>query len=157
MLNNKDLQAIFFKVAIASFVLTLLIAAPYITKRSADKAGINEAAAGVEKAGAGQAVVAASGGADDVFAALNVGKASDHQVKPGFGNLPNELFPGNRPFSLDFHKMPVDYLVPQAPEVTRTSILRIKELKVADLAAIEAQQAMAKNYDENPARNGSSQ
>ncbi|MBU1106327.1 MAG: hypothetical protein KKB51_06640 [Candidatus Riflebacteria bacterium] len=153
MFNNKDLQVIFIKVALASFVLTLLIAAPYIAKRASGKTG-ESAGGAVERAGEKLAVKAVSEGADDVFALFKTGKASEKQVKPSFGNLPNELFPGNRPFSLDFHKMPVEYLVPPAPEVTRTSILRIRELKMAELEAIEAQQAMAKNYDKSP-ENGS--
>lgn len=154
MLNNKELQKIFIKVTLASFALTLVIAAPYITKRLSRGDNKNAAPRAVSRSVDNQKPMIAAD-ENDTFALLNVGKASEKQVKPGFGNLPSELFPGNRAFALDFHKLPLDYMVPQQPEITRTAILRIRELQIADLAAVEAQRAMAKNYEKTPKEEGS--
>ncbi|EKD81987.1 MAG: hypothetical protein ACD_39C01534G0003 [uncultured bacterium] len=153
MLNNKDLQKIFIRVALASFVITLLIAVPYISRRMPKEDAPARGNSSVIRYGL-RPIATPAAGNSDASGVLNTGRASEKQVKPSFGNLPNELFPGNRPFSLDFHKLPVDYLEPQQPEVTRAAISQIRQLQIADLAALEAQQAMAKNYDKSPAEDG---
>ncbi len=58
---------------------------------------------------------------------------------------PNKL----RTFSLDFHKLPLEYMTPQQPEVIRTVLVKIKQLQAAELAAVEAQQAVAQHYDKS--------
>ncbi|PKL45639.1 MAG: hypothetical protein CVV41_01170 [Candidatus Riflebacteria bacterium HGW-Riflebacteria-1] len=143
MLNNPGLRKILIKVVMASFVLTLLIAAPYIARRlpKAD----SEKKSGSKVIRYGTKGFSWNTGQNDTESAT--GESSAKQLKPSFGNLPNELFPGNRPFSLDFHKLPLDFMIPQQPEITRTAVTKIRQLQAAEFAAVEAQQAMAKNYD----------
>lgn len=145
MPNKKALQALFIKVSAISFFVTLLIAAPYISRRApgllkslteSNKAGrLTEKLAGNTSSGSDESLL------EGLMAPK---KAAVNQVKPGLGNLPVEFFSANKAFALDFHKIPADYLTPQAPEVTRTAVSRLKEFKAADLKAIAAQQALLK-------------
>jgi len=144
MLSNPLLRKIIIRVVVASFLLTLLIAAPYIARRLPQPEGEKKAESKVVRYGT-KGFSWNTGKENENQA--STGDVAATQLKPGFGTLPNELFPGNRPFSLDFHKLPLDYMVPQQPEVTRTVTRKLKEFQIAELAAIEAQQAMAKNYE----------
>jgi len=144
MLNDPGLRKIVIRVVVASFVLTLLVAAPFIAKRMRQSEGAKKSGSKVIRYGT-KRFSWNSGQSDETDSAS--GEVSEKQLKPSFGNLPNELFPGNRPFSLDFHKLPLDYMTPQQPEITRTVVRKIKQFQVAELAAYEAQQLMAKNYE----------
>jgi len=153
MLNDPRLRKIVIRVVVVSFALTLLVAAPYIAKRmpkgeDGKKSGSKVIRYGTKKFSWN------TGQSDETDSTS--GDISAKQLKPSFGNLPNELFPGNRPFSLDFHKLPLDYMVPQQPEVTRTVLRKIKQFQVAELAAFEAQQSMAKNYERSQPNGGTS-
>ena len=68
------------------------------------------------------------------------------QLVPEFGELPRELFPGNRPFSLDFHQLPTDYLMPQSPEAVRTTMENFNRLKTANKKALLSQQELAERF-----------
>lgn len=149
MLSNPSVRKIVIRVVFASFVLTLLIAFPYIVKRVRQTDGEKKSGSKVIRYGTKKFAWNA-GRAENT----ETGEVSTKQLKPSFGNLPNELFPGNRPFSLDFHKLPLDYMVPQQPEVIRSALVRIKQLQVAELAAIEAQQAVAQVYDKSRRKAG---
>jgi len=144
MLNDPGLKKIIIRVVVVSFALTLLVAAPYIAGRLRRSDGDKKSGSKVIRYGTKRFSWNSAKGEDDQPA---TGEIATKQLKPSFGNLPNELFPGNRPFSLDFHKLPLDYLTPQQPEITRTAGIKIKQFQVAELAAINAQQAMAKNYE----------
>ncbi|PKL47812.1 MAG: hypothetical protein CVV42_11765 [Candidatus Riflebacteria bacterium HGW-Riflebacteria-2] len=151
MLNDPALKKIVIRVVVVSFVLTLLVAAPYIARRLPQSDGETKPGSKVIRYGTKRFSWNNSKGEDDQS---STGEISTKQLKPSFGNLPNELFPGNRPFSLNFHKLPLDYMIPQQPEVTRTAIRKIRQFQVAELAAFEAQQAMARNYEKPQLNNG---
>ncbi len=133
----------FVKITAVSFILTLIIAAPYISRRAPEiirsltKTGdqkVVETAARVDPG---------NQGGDELADLMTPKKASGKQVKPSFDNLPVELFSSNQAFALDFHKLPVDYLVPQAPEATRNALAMIRQLRDADLKAFAAQKEIA--------------
>lgn len=153
MLNDPGLKKIIVRVVVASFALTLLVAAPYIARRLSKSDGEKKPGSKVIRYGTKRFSWNNAKGEDDQSSNTEI---STTQLKPSFGNLPNELFPGNRPFSLDFHKLPMDYMTPQQPEVTRTVLRKIKQFQVAELAAIAAQQTMAKNYERSQPNDGTS-
>lgn len=144
-MENKDLRNFYIRAVVIPVVLVLLIAAPFLYRRYTQTDDAKKTGSKVVRYGTRHF----SWGKDKEAEELDVriGVASDKQLKPSFGNLPHELFPGNRPFSLDFHKLPLDFLVPQSPEITRTAIVKIRQLQIADFAALEAQQAMARNNE----------
>lgn len=143
MLNNRSLRALFIKITAASFILTLVIAAPYISRRAPEiirsltKPGDNKVVENTTQASTGNS------DGDELANLMGPKKASGKQVKPSFDSLPVELFSSNQAFALDFHKLPVDYLVPQAPESTRNALAMIKQLRDADLKAFAAQKEIA--------------
>ncbi len=133
MLNNRQLRALFLKVTGISFFITLVIAAPYISRRAPEilrslttDEGTGERSR-VDTAGPVSVV-----SDNELDRLLDTRKASGKQVKPSFDSLPVEFFSANQPFALDFHKLPVDFLVPQAPEVTRAAVAKIRELREAE-------------------------
>lgn len=147
MLSDKNLQKTIIKVAISSFVITLFIAAPFVIRRISKEDGESKPGSKVVRYGTKRFAWGDSSGEKDAQSAEDGSSASEKQLKPSFGNLPHQLFPGNRPFSLDFHKLPTDFLTPQQPEIMRRALVKIRELNLAELAALEAQQAMANNYE----------
>ncbi len=153
MLNNKHIRALFIKVMAISFFLTLLLAAPYISRKAPNLLKSLSGRGGSEQVTDTVAVESPSDNLsrDTLEGLMATRKASGKQVKPSFDNLPVELFSSNQPFALDFHKLPVDYLVPQAPEVTRKAGSMIKQLKAADMAAIKEQQQISSNSPESVA------
>ena len=115
MLNNRQLRALFLKVMGISFFITLVIAAPYISRRAPEilRSLTTDEGTGdrsrVDTAGPVNAV-----SDNELDRLLDTRKASGKQVKPSFDSLP------------------VDFLVPQAPEVTRAASARIRELREAE-------------------------
>ncbi|MDD3147124.1 MAG: hypothetical protein PHD82_07480, partial [Candidatus Riflebacteria bacterium] len=130
MLNNKHLRALFIKVMAVSFILTLLLAAPYISRKAPELlqslAQKGQPENNQESTQTNIPAEASNGELEELMATR---KASGKQVKPSFDTMPVELFPSNQAFALDFHKLPVDNLVPQQPEVTRTAAALIKQHK----------------------------
>ena len=140
MLNNRQLRALFLKVMGISFFITLVIAAPWISRRAPEilRSLTTDEGTGdrsrVDTAGPVNAV-----SDNELDRLLDTRKASGKQVKPSFDSLPVEFFSANQPFALDFHKLPVDFLVPQAPEITRGAVARIRELREAEERAAKEQ------------------
>ena len=140
MLNNQQLRTLFLKVMGISFFITLVIAAPYISRRAPEILRSLTTDAG----NGNRSQVDASGPVSTVSdneldRLMDSRKASGKQVKPSFDSLPVEFFSANQPFARDFHKLPVDFLVPQAPEVTRAAGARIRELREAEDRAAKEQ------------------
>lgn len=133
MLNNRQLRALFLKVMGISFFITLVIAAPYISRRAPEilrSLTTDEGTGDRDRVNTSGPVSAISD--NELDRLMDTRKASGKQVKPSFDSLPVEFFSANQPFALDFHKLPVDFLVPQAPEVTRAAAARIRELREAE-------------------------
>ncbi len=144
MLNNKHFRMLFIKVMAASFILTLLLATPYISRKAPEL--LKSLSRQTEDEGIKPLPTAnapTGEGTDELEELMTARKASGKQVKPSFDSRPVEFFPSNQAFALDFHKLPVDYLVPQLPEKTRNGAALIKQLKVADLKAFQEQQEIA--------------
>ena len=133
----------FLRVMALSFLVTLLLAAPYISRKApelirslSDKTPKSTVATTNE--------VSAPGTENTELEELMADRrASGRQVKPTFDNLPAEFFSANKPFSLDFHRLPVDYLAPQAPETTRNALALIRKIKEAEEKAFSEQQKIA--------------
>lgn len=133
MLNNRQLRALFLKVMGISFFITLVIAAPWISRRAPEilrSLTTDEGTGDRDRIDTSGPVTAVSD--NELDRLMDTRKASGKQVKPSFDSLPVEFFSANQPFALDFHKLPVDFLVPQAPEVTRAASARIRELREAE-------------------------
>ena len=133
MLNNRQLRALFLKVMGISFFITLVIAAPWISRRAPEilrSLTTDEGTGDRDRIDPSGPVTAVSD--NELDRLMDTRKASGKQVKPSFDSLPVEFFSANQPFALDFHKLPVDFLVPQAPEVTRAASARIRELREAE-------------------------
>lgn len=144
MLNKKHLQILFIKVAGISFLITLLLAAPYISRRApAILKSLTSENTVSNTVGDRTATQGGDAGSSSLEELMKSRKAAGSQIKPSFDSLPVQFFSSNQAFSLNFHKIPADYLVPQAPEVTRSALVRLKELKLADSQAIAEQQAVA--------------
>lgn len=71
-------------------------------------------------------------------------KSSRLTIKPDFGKRPIELFPGNKAFSLSFHKLSKSKLTPQSAQNTRIAKARIKILKNAIREAEKATKKLHK-------------
>lgn len=144
MLNNKHFRGLFIKVTAISFILTLLLAAPYISRKAPELLKSFSKQSETD----GQQPLATPNPTerdttDELKQLMAARKASGKQVKPSFDGHPIEFFTSNQAFALDFHKLPLDYLVPQAPEVTRNGVAKIRQLKEADLKAVQEQQKIA--------------
>ncbi len=139
---------LFIKVMAASFLLTLLFAAPYISRKAPELLRSFSKSPEIDDQKPATKADSPTGNSNDSLEELMATKnASGKQVKPSFDSMPVEFFPSNKAFALDFHKLPVDYLVPQMPELTRNAAALIKRLKEADLKAIEEQQKIAASAD----------
>lgn len=140
MLNNRQLRALFLKVMGISFFITLLVAAPYISRRAPEiLRSLTTDEGNGDRGRVDTAGPAAAISDNELDRLMDARKASGKQVKPSFDSLPVEFFSANQPFALDFHKLPVDFLVPQAPEVTRAAGARIRELREAEERAVKEQ------------------
>ena len=101
MLNNRQLRALFLKVMGISFFITLVIAAPYISRRAPEilRSLTTDEGTGdrsrVDTAGPVNAV-----SDNELDRLLDTRKASGKQVKPSFDSLPVEFFSANQPFAL---------------------------------------------------------
>lgn len=142
---NKDLLNFFIRTVLIPSVLVLLFAAPYIYRRYTQVEAVKNTGSKIIRYGTKNFSWGKEQKSEESDGTSGV--ASARQLKASFGNLPHELFPGNRQFHLDFHQLPVEFLVPQPPEVIRMAITNIKQLQMADIAALEAQQAIARNNE----------
>ncbi len=133
----------FIKVMAGSFLLTLILAAPYLSRRAPELYKSLTSPAEPQSAAPAATTHNATPEDEQLAALLATRKASGKQVKPSFDSLPVQFFPNNQAFSLDFHKLPTDYLVPQAPEVTHNAVALIKQFRDADQKAFDEQRRIA--------------
>lgn len=144
MLNNKNVRKLFFRVTAISFFVTLLLAAPYISRKAPElMRSLADNKPSPDSESVSRHAPPRTDSGFDLEQLMATRKASGKQVKPSFDSLPSEFFSLNQPFSLDFHKLPLEYLAPQAPEITRNSLALIKQLKEAEAKAFKEQQNIA--------------
>ncbi len=127
MLSNKLIFKMFIKVSLLSFVLTWFVYGTYLvlTRKTG---GQNSTA--IEKAD----IKDQSAHSADILPLPEeetaVSGTLQHILKPSFGKLPGELFPGNT-FNLNFHRLPREMMTPQCAANTRAAAFKIKELQIA--------------------------
>ncbi|MDD2997512.1 MAG: hypothetical protein PHV05_00545 [Candidatus Riflebacteria bacterium] len=143
MLNKKWLGRLFLKVTGISFLLTLLLAFPYISRKApvliksfADKPASDSSSRHQNSE------ISTSSTNEELEQMMRHRKASEKQLKPAFNKSDADFFSANKAFSLDFHKLPVEFLVPQPPETIRKAVTFIKMLKEADHKAFEIRQSV---------------
>jgi hypothetical protein len=128
MLNNPQFQILLLKISLASFLVTLFICGIMIYRRAPETLKpviIKRFSPTVQGSISGL-----PGDATQNQASKNTTTAIN-RIRPEFDRQPPDVFSGNRQFALDFHKLPADYLTPQAPETTRNSLQQIKDHKEA--------------------------
>ncbi len=87
----------------------------------------------------GHALVKASVSNDSLWHSHKDESSSSRLVlRPEFGKLPGELFPGKKSFSLNFHQLSKEMLTPQSAENTRAAKHRIRLLQEAVIRAEKA-------------------
>lgn len=133
----------FIKVMAGSFLLTLILAAPYLSRRAPELFKSLTRPADLQPTAPATTATNDTPKDAQLEALLATRQASGKQVKPSFDSLPLQFFPNNQAFSLDFHKLPTDYLVPQAPEVTHNAVALIKQFRDADQKAFDEQKRIA--------------